>query len=83
MWSPRLGLILKPRGNLSIYTSYSRSYLPQSGDQFSGLTATTSELKPERFDNYELGAKWEPVDGLLATVAVYRSTAPTRAQPTR
>jgi catecholate siderophore receptor len=72
LWSPRLGVILKPRGNLSIYTSYSRSYLPQSGDQFSGLTATTSELEPERFDNYELGAKWEPVDGLLATVAVYR-----------
>ena len=72
LWSPRLGLILKPRDNLSIYTSFSRSYLPQSGDQFSGLTSTTAELKPERFDNYELGAKWEPVDGLLATVAVYQ-----------
>ena len=72
LWSPRLGLILKPRDNLSIYTSFSRSYLPQSGDQFSGLTSATAELKPERFDNYELGAKWEPVDGLLATVAVYQ-----------
>jgi catecholate siderophore receptor len=72
LWSPRLGLILKPRDNLSIYTSYSRSYLPQSGDQFSGLNSTTSELKPERFDNYEFGAKWEPVDGLLATAAVYQ-----------
>ncbi|NUT00693.1 MAG: TonB-dependent siderophore receptor [Sphingomonas sp.] len=72
LWSPRLGLILKPRDNLSIYTSFSRSYLPQSGDQFSGLTSTTAELKPERFDNYELGAKWEPIDGLLATAAVYQ-----------
>jgi catecholate siderophore receptor len=70
--SPRLGVILKPRDNLSIYTSYSRSYLPQSGDQFSGLTSTTAELKPERFDNYELGAKWEPLDGLLATAAIYQ-----------
>ena len=72
LWSPRLGLILKPRDNLSIYTSYSRSYLPQSGDQFSGLTSTTADLKPERFDNYEIGAKWEPIDGLLATAAVYQ-----------
>jgi catecholate siderophore receptor len=72
LWSPRLGLIFKPMENLSIYASYSRSYLPQSGDQFGGLNITTEALKPERFDNYEIGAKWEPIEGLLATVAVYR-----------
>ena len=72
LWSPRLGLILKPLDNLSLYGSYSRSYLPQSGDQFSGLTPVTDQLKPERFDNYEVGAKWEPLEGLLATVAVYQ-----------
>ena len=70
--SPRLGLIAKPLDNLSLYGSYSRSYLPQSGDQFSGLDASTDALKPERFDNYEVGAKWEPVEGLLATAAVYQ-----------
>ena len=70
--SPRLGVVLKPRENLSIYGSYSRSYLPQSGDQFSGLDLTTQALKPERFDNVEIGAKWEPVRGLLATAALYR-----------
>jgi catecholate siderophore receptor len=70
--SPRFGLVLKPRDNLSVYGSYSRSYLPQSGDQFSGLNSTTAELKPERFDNKEFGAKWEPLDGLLATVALYQ-----------
>jgi catecholate siderophore receptor len=72
LWSPRLGLIFKPLENLSLYASYSRSYLPQSGDQFSGLALNTQTLKPERFDNYELGAKWEPVEGLLATAAIYR-----------
>jgi catecholate siderophore receptor len=72
LWSPRLGLILKPRDNLSLYASFSRSYLPQSGDQFGSLTGTTADLKPERFDNYEIGAKWEPIDGLLATAAVYQ-----------
>jgi catecholate siderophore receptor len=72
LWSPRLGLVFKPQENLSIYTSYSRTYLPQSGDQFSGLDVNNSSLKPERFDNYEVGAKWAPIDGLLATIAVYR-----------
>ena len=70
--SPRLGLIFKPMPNLSLYANYGRSYLPQSGDQFSGLTPTTQALKPERFDNYELGAKWEPIPGLLATAAIYQ-----------
>ncbi len=72
LWSPRLGLVLKPAHNLSIYANDSRSYLPQSGDQFSGLTDVTEGLKPERFDNYEVGAKWEILDGLLATAAVYQ-----------
>ena len=72
LWSPRLGLVVKPVSKLSLYASYSRSYLPQSGDQFSGLTSTSEQLKPERFDNVELGAKWEPVEGLLATAAIYR-----------
>ena len=72
LWSPRLGLVLKPLHNLSVYGSYSRSYLPQSGDQFNSMSLTTESLKPERFDNYEIGAKWEPVPGLLATLAVYQ-----------
>jgi len=72
LWSPRIGLLFKPMENLSFYASYSRSYLPQSGDQFSSLDVTTEALKPERFDNYEIGAKWEPIEGLLATVAAYR-----------
>jgi catecholate siderophore receptor len=70
--SPRLGIVAKPAANLSLYASYSRSYLPQSGDQFSGLDANTEALKPERFDNYEVGAKWEPIAGLLATAAAYQ-----------
>ena len=70
--SPRLGLIVKPRPNLSLYGSYSRSFLPSAGDQFSSLDLTSEALKPEKFDNYELGAKWEPVAGLLATAALYQ-----------
>ena len=72
LWSPRLGVVLKPTDDLSIYASYSRSYLPQSGDQFSGLTSLTEALKPERFDNYEVGAKLQLPGGLLATAALYQ-----------
>jgi catecholate siderophore receptor len=80
LWSPRLGLVLKPTKRLSIYASYSRSYLPQSGDQFSSLTSITEGLKPERFDNYEVGAKLQLPGGLLATAAVYQlDRANTRA----
>jgi len=72
LWSPRLGLVLKPSNRLSLYASYSRSYLPQSGDQFSSLTSITEGLKPERFDNYEFGAKLQLPGGLLATAAIYQ-----------
>ena len=36
--SPRAGIVVKPVGPVSIYGSYSVSYLPSSGDQFSSLT---------------------------------------------
>lgn len=70
--SPRLGLIVRPVPELSLYASYSRSYLPSAGDQFTSLDLEDEALKPERFDNYEVGAKWEPIEGLLASVAVYQ-----------
>jgi catecholate siderophore receptor len=63
---------MKPTRHLSLYTSFSRSFLPQSGDQFSGLNPLLTTLKPERFDNMEAGAKWELLDGLLATASVYQ-----------
>ncbi len=72
LFSPRLGLILKRTPQLSLYASYSRSYLPSAGDQFASLDLTAAALKPEKFDNYEIGAKWEPVQGLLATLAIYQ-----------
>lgn len=72
MVSPRFGLIFKPAELVSIYASYSRSYLPGSGDQFSSLSEVTSALRPERFANYEAGAKWDVLDRLGISAAVYR-----------
>ncbi len=70
--SPRVGLIVKPLAPLSVYGPYSVSYLPSSGDQFSSLTSITQQLKPEKFNNYEVGAKWDVSAALAVTTAVYR-----------
>jgi catecholate siderophore receptor len=72
LWSPRLGLVVKPMEALSLYASFSRSYLPQSGDQFNSLDLTAAALEPERFDNYEIGAKWRARPGLILSAAAYR-----------
>ena len=70
--SPRAGIVVKPITPLSIYGSYSVSYLPSSGDQFSSLTVITEQLEPEQFNNYELGVKWDFLPTLSLTTAVYR-----------
>lgn len=71
-WSPRAGVIVKPRANLSLYGSYTKSFLPQSGDQFSALDATQATLAPEEFRNLEVGAKWDVTHALALTAAAYR-----------
>lgn len=71
-WSPRLGLIIKPQENLSLYASYALSFLPQSGDQFTVLDATTQTLAPERFENLEMGIKWDITPSLAITGAVFQ-----------
>ena len=70
--SPRLGVVLKPVSQLSVYGSYSISYLPSSGDQFSSLTTITQQVKPEKFTNYEVGVKWDIHRNLSLTSALYR-----------
>jgi catecholate siderophore receptor len=70
--SPRVGVVVKPTEPMSIYSSYSVSYLPSSGDQFSSLTVVTEQVKPEKMTNYEVGAKWDFGAGVSAQTAVYR-----------
>ncbi len=70
--SPRIGLILKPQENISIYGSYSQSFLPRSGDQFLTMTASQANLAPEKFTNYEVGAKWDIRPDLNLTLALFQ-----------
>ena len=72
LWSPRIGVVLKPVPQASLYASWSKSFLPQSGDQFLSFDATNATLEPEAFDNYEVGAKWDIKPGLSLAAAVYR-----------
>jgi catecholate siderophore receptor len=69
--SPRAAVIVKPIDNLSIYTAYSLSYLPASGDQFSALSPGTLILQPQKFENTEVGVKWNIDPKLLFTAAAY------------
>ena len=77
--SPRAAVILKPMENLSLYTAWSISYLPASGDQFSTLSPGTLILQPQKFENTEVGVKWNVQPKLLFTAAAYeliRSNVP-------
>lgn len=72
LWSPRAGLIFKPTETASIYAAYSRTYLPRSGDQFTSLSVSNQNLAPEKYQNYEIGAKWDINPGFNVTAAVFR-----------
>lgn len=70
--SPRAGLIFKPVEPVSIYTNYSVSYVPRAGDQLTSLAPNNASFKPEKFINYEVGAKWDVNPSLALTAAVYK-----------
>ena len=69
--SPRAAVIVKPIDTVSLYTAWSTSYLPASGDQFSALSPGTLILEPQKFENTEIGAKWNINPKLLFTAAIY------------
>lgn len=72
VWSPRAGIVVKPVEDLSLYGSYSRSFLPSAGDQFNVLNVTTAKLAPQSFENFEAGFKLQVLPRLLLTGALYR-----------
>jgi catecholate siderophore receptor len=71
--SPRAALVYKPAPAVSVYTSYTRAYLPRAGEQLASLSLTTQALEPETFRNLEVGSKWDVAPGRLSfTAALYR-----------
>ena len=73
--SGRLGMVYKPTAQSSVYAGYANSFNPSA----EGLSLTTrsgslEDVAPEKTDSYELGAKWDALQGRLAfTVALFRT----------
>ena len=72
-YSPRGGVIIKPVENLSIYASYSKTFLPRSGEQFANINGTNNQLDPDEFENKELGIKWDFTPALSLTAAYFQN----------
>jgi len=77
-FSPRVGLVFKPQENISVYGSFSESFLPRSGEQFTDINGDDDQLAPNTFENLEAGVKWDFANGLSFTAAVFEieSTSP-------
>jgi iron complex outermembrane receptor protein len=74
--SPRVGLIIQPTENNSIFASYSNSF-----DTNTGVNIDGNALEPSIIDQYEIGIKNELFnDKLLANVTVYQITNSNLAQ---
>jgi len=70
-FTPRLGLVLKQQENISLYGSYSESFLPRSGEQFANINGANDVLEPDRFTNLEAGLKWDITRSFSLTSAVF------------
>jgi iron complex outermembrane recepter protein len=69
-FSPRVGLVYQPSKEISLYASYSNSFLPVIG-----RSANNSPFEPERGTQYEVGVKGDLFDGRLsATLSAYQLT---------
>jgi len=69
--TPRFGVIYKPAENVSLYGSYSETFLPRSGDQFLTLNLTDAQTDPQSFENLEAGLKWDIRPDLSLTAAIF------------
>lgn len=72
-FSPRLGLVFKPKENISIYGSFSESFLPRSGEQFADINPPDDALDPNTFQTIEAGLKWDFAEGLSFTTAIFEN----------
>lgn len=79
--SPRLGLVYKPKENISLYGSYSQSFLPRSGGQFASVSDSTALLEPDEFESREVGLKWDFIPGLSFTAAYFQNEQTIDASP--
>jgi catecholate siderophore receptor len=70
--TPRLGFVYKPEENVSLYASYSESFLPKSGGQYASVKDALDHVDPDEFTNLEAGVKWDFAQGYSVTTAVFQ-----------
>jgi catecholate siderophore receptor len=67
------GVVFKPVDNGSVYLSAATTQTPPGGLNFTLSPTTTNAnnpaLEPQKSTNYELGTKWDVLDGRLSTTA--------------
>ncbi len=68
--APRVGLVYKLQEGLSLYATYSETFLPKSGGQFATAGA---DLDADKFTNLEAGVKYDMSQGLSLTAAVFNN----------
>ena len=69
--APRVGIVLKPRENISLYGSFSETFLPRSGEQFADINPPDDALDPNISTNLEIGLKWNFAERLSFTFAAF------------
>ena len=73
-FSPRAEYhIYKPEDNVSLYLSYSESFLPRSGEQFKKLSSSSAKLDPDVFESTEIGVKYDISPELSFTASYFDS----------
>ena len=78
IWNYQLGAVYKVNERGNVYVSYGTSSTPVGlnngdGNQENGylITSTTADLRPERTKSFEVGTKWDVLDGLSLTAAAF------------
>ena len=66
-------MIYKPRENVSLYASYSETFLPRSGEQYANINGDNDDLDPDEFESWEFGMKWDFDSGLSLTMAYFEN----------
>ena len=68
--SPRLGVIYKPLDNMSLYLSYSESFIPKSGEQYKSW-GSNAAFDPDVYENTELGFKYDMESGISLAISYF------------
>ncbi|AFY49088.1 TonB-dependent siderophore receptor [Nostoc sp. PCC 7524] len=75
-FTPRIGVVYQPIKPISLYASYSRSFVPNFAQRADGTF-----LPPERGNQYEVGIKADLNEKFSATLAAYEITRTNIATP--